>query len=80
MHTISGGIRKKIALLPIASNLAHRKFINLPKYVASSSHRSVIIIILSCFKQFLACNHVTRRPCWLCVGGEYNKIISEIFT
>ena len=25
---------------------------------------------------FLACNHVTRRPCWWCVGGQYNRIFS----
>ena len=23
---------------------------------------------------FLACNHVTRWPCWWCVGGQYNRI------
>ena len=26
---------------------------------------------------FLACNHVTRRPCWWCVGGQYNIIFSR---
>ena len=26
---------------------------------------------------FLACNHVTRRPCWWCVGGQYNRIFSH---
>ena len=25
---------------------------------------------------FLACNRVTRRPCWWCVGGQYNRIFS----
>ena len=24
---------------------------------------------------FLACNHVTRRSCWWCVGGQYNRAI-----
>ena len=27
--------------------------------------------------QFLACNHVTRRPCWWCIGGQYNRIFSR---
>ena len=22
----------------------------------------------------LACSHVTRRPCWRCVGGQYNTL------
>ena len=26
---------------------------------------------------FLACNHVTRRPCWWCVGGQYDRIFSR---
>ena len=26
---------------------------------------------------FLACNHVTRRLCWWCVGGQYNRIVSR---
>ena len=26
---------------------------------------------------FLACNHVTRRPCLWCVGGQYNRIFSR---
>ena len=25
------------------------------------------------FHIFLACNHVTRRPCWWCIGGQYNR-------
>ena len=24
---------------------------------------------------FLACNHLTRRSCWWCVGGQYNRAI-----
>ena len=27
--------------------------------------------------EFLACNHVTRWPCWWCVGGQYNTIFSR---
>ena len=23
---------------------------------------------------FLVCNHVTRRPCWMCVSGQCNRI------
>ena len=23
--------------------------------------------------EFLACNHVTRQPCWWCVSGQYNR-------
>ena len=26
---------------------------------------------------FLACNHVTKRLCWWCVGGQYNRIVSR---
>ena len=26
---------------------------------------------------FLACNHVTRRSCWWCVGGQYNRAIAR---
>ena len=26
---------------------------------------------------FLACNHVTRRLGWWCVGGQYNRIVSR---
>ena len=24
--------------------------------------------------EFLACSHLTRRPCWWCVGGQYNRV------
>ena len=27
--------------------------------------------------QFLACNHMTRQPCWWCVGGQYSRIFSQ---
>ena len=28
-------------------------------------------------RPFLACNHMTRRPCWWCVGGQYNRTFSQ---
>ena len=54
----------------VTQSLERVKLLNqqLPTFRLFRDHRGIA-------QQFLACNHVTRRPCWWRVSGQYNNII-----
>ena len=56
----------------VTQSLERVKLLNqqLPTFRLFRGHRSIA-------QQFLACNHVTRRPCWWRVSGQYNIIFSR---
>ena len=55
----------------------HKPILFLPFPLFSSLSSFVWRYRINHLSIFLVCNHVTRRPCWMCVDSQYNRIFSR---